>query len=80
MTKKEYIDSHEMNSIHSVTAWLGYACHGVEYGIDDYAYISTIVNGEIDSYHKVKIYYDPNGRAYMFVNGVKLWADDFLRV
>lgn len=78
MTKKEYIDSHSMDAVHSVSAWLAYGFHGIDYGVDDYAYISTIVNGEIESYHRAKIKYERGTqRHYMMVNGVKLYTDDF---
>ena len=67
MTKKEYcikhapIASHEYYTSH---------IHGVEYGINDYVYVSQkrqiklCSNLLVWEFHKLKIYTDNNGRSY----------------
>lgn len=77
MTKKEWFDTHENVCEYFVTYDFGYVCHGVEYGIEDYAYIRVVVCGRTVSYHRVKLHYT-DGDAYVYVNGVKLWMDYFL--
>lgn len=70
MTKKEYCLNNEPIAAHD------YYCmyiHGIEYGINDYVYISEIYQPEYCGkkavrFHKVKIYYDYDSDPYVILN------------
>lgn len=91
MTKKEYCLSNEPIAYHD---YYRMQIHGIEYGIDDYAYVSRLYQptycGETKvMFHKVKINYDVDGIAYIIINERKfdgkrhklyLNLDNFIRV
>lgn len=73
MTKKEYCLTHEAIACHD---YYRMQIHGIEYGINDYAYISrlyqkTVCGKTCVMFHKVKIHYDADGESYVKVNGRK---------
>ncbi len=91
MTKKEYCLNNEPIACHD---YYRMQIHGIEYGINDYAYISrlyqkTVCGKTCVMFHKVKINYDNDGNAYIIVNERKfdgrrhkliLSLDKFIRV
>lgn len=91
MTKKEYCLSNEAIACHD---YYRMQIHGIEYGIDDYAYISRLYQktdcGKTSvMFHKVKINYDKDGNAYVNITErkfdgkkhvISLSLDSFIRV
>ena len=91
MTKKEYCLTHEPVACHN---YYRMQIHGIEYGIEDYVYISRLyqktVCGETSvMFHKVKINTDTDGNSYIIINERKfdgkrhkltLAIDEFIRV
>lgn len=91
MTKKEYCLKNEAIASHN---YYRMQIHGIEYGIDDYAYVSrlyqkTVCGATSVMFHKVKINYDADGNAYIKIternfNGkkhvIELSLDGFIRV
>lgn len=90
MTKKEYCLNNEAVAVHD---YYKIQIHGIEYGINDYIYLSriyqkTVCGKSCVSFHKLKINYDVNGLAYInltekYFNGkkhrIELYLDDFIR-
>lgn len=91
MTKKEYCLNNEAIASHD---YYRMQIHGIEYGINDYVYLSRLYQktccGETKvMFHKVKVYYDTNADAYIRVternfDGKKhiivLSLDSFIRI
>lgn len=77
MTKKEYIDTHEMIGYHAMSAFFGYTVHGIE---DDYAYVATWYDGKPISYHRVLIRYDKLDCPYVVISGVRVYLNEFIRL
>lgn len=74
MTKKDYCLQNQAVAGHD---YYRMYLHGIEYGIDDYAYISrfykeTLCGKSKVSFHKVKIRYDVDGNPYVNITE-KLW-------
>lgn len=70
MTKREYCLTHEPVACHD---YYRMQIHGIEYGINDYVYISrlyhpTICGATKAMFHKVKINYDADGTAYVKIS------------
>lgn len=73
MTKKEYCLNNEAVATHN---YYRMQIHGIEYGINDYVYVSrlyqkTVCGKTCVMFHKVKINYDANGEAYIIINARK---------
>lgn len=91
MTKKQYCKDNAPIASH---VYYNMSVHGVEYGIEDYIYISRVYQpvycGEKKiSYHKLKIRYDVDGIAYVVLkeklyNGkyhnLYLYIENFIRL
>jgi hypothetical protein len=90
MTKKEYCKANVAKADH---VYYNMSLHGIEYGIDDYAYISRVYqpvycgNKEV-SYHRLKVRCNRDNRAYVILkeklyNGkysrIYLYIEDFIR-
>ena len=70
MTKKEYCLNNEPVACHN---YYRMQIHGIEYGIEDYAYISrlyqkTACGATSVMFHKVKINTDTDGNSYIIIN------------
>lgn len=76
MTKKEYCKENPGMAALATSAFGGYVFHGVEYDIDDYAYI-TYQTDKILAWHKLKIRYNAHGAAYVVINGNRFYLNDF---
>lgn len=91
MTKKEFCLQNEPIAAHD---YYRMQIHGIEYGVEDYVYLSriyqkTCCGATFAMFHKLKIYYDAGGNPYIKVNGRKfdgrretltLWLEHFIRV
>jgi hypothetical protein len=85
MIKKDYCLKNEAIAVHN---YYKIQIHGIEYGIDDYVYLSRLYQKSV-SFHRVKINYYADGGTYIKVtetllNGKKhvitLALNDFIRV
>lgn len=91
MTRKEYCLNNEAIACHD---YYRMQIHGIEFGIDDYAYISRLYQKRLCGatcvmFHKVKIRYDMDGNAYVNITErnfdgkkhvISLMLDSFIRV
>lgn len=80
MTKKEYFLNNSPCAVLNISAFAAYVLYGVEYDINDYAYIAYVVDGKIQSCHKLMIHDTAGGKAYINVHGKKLRLDEFCRI
>ena len=80
MTKKEYCNNNPSMAILATSAFSAYIMHGVEFGVNDHAYITYQANGKILSYHKLLIRYNAHYAAYVVINGNRFYLNDFLRL
>ncbi len=80
MNKKQYCLNHPAIAYYS--GFSGLEIHGIEYGIDDYIYCVSGAWGTASKrkYHKLKIYYDPNGGEYFMLHGYKCRLDECIRM
>ncbi len=82
MTKREYCLSHPAIAGYQISNCFWWELHGIEYGIDDVAYLSLRSNTGLVSYHRLRIY-TTNGddpKSYVKVGNTRLYLDDFIRI
>lgn len=91
MTKKEYCLKNEAIACHD---YYRMQIHGIEYGVNDYVYLSRLYQktycGETTvMFHRVKINYDNDGNAYINITErnfdgkkhvISMLLDNFIRV
>ena len=80
MTKKEYCKNNPGMAALATSAFGGYVVHGVEYGINDYAYITYETDNGVQAYHKLMIRHTTGGGAYVLLNGTRLKLAEFCRI
>ena len=80
MTKKEYCKKNPGMAALATSAFSGYVVHGIEYGIDDYAYITYETDNGVQSYHKLMIRRTMNGDPYILLHGRRLKLSEFCRI
>ena len=80
MTKKEYFMNNVPCAALFISAFAAYVLYGVEYDINDYAYIAYVVDNKIQSCHKLMIYNTKDGKAYINVHGKRLCIAEFCRL
>ena len=80
MTKKEYCNNNPGMAILATSAFGGYVMHGVDFGVNDHAYISCQSNGKILSCHRLLIRYNAHYAAYVVIGGNRFYLNDFLRL
>ena len=80
MTKKEYFMNNAPCALLNISAFAAYVLYGVEYDIDDYAYIAYVVDNKIQSCHKLIIHNTAGGKAYINVHGIRLHISEFCRL
>ena len=80
MTKKEYFMNNTPCAELPLTYISAYIIYGVEYGVNDYAYIAYKHKGIIKSYHKLMIRYTTDGSAYVILHGKRLHMTEFCRI
>ena len=79
MTKKEYCKNNPGMAVLATSAFGGYVMHGVEFGINDRAYITYQIDNKILSYHKLLIRYNAHSAAYVIINGNRFYLNEFFR-
>lgn len=82
MTKREYCLNHPAIAGYQSGNCFWWELHGIEYGIDDAAYLSLHSDTGLVSYHRRRIY-TTNGdesRYYVKVGNIRLYLDEFMRV
>ena len=80
MTKKEYFQKNTPCAKLLLTYISEYVLYGVEYGINDYAYITYKHKGTIKSYHKLMIHYTAECSAFVILHGKRLHMSEFSRI
>ena len=80
MTKKEYFMNNAPCAELPLTYVSSYVLYGIEYGINEFAYIAYKHRGTIKSYHKLMIHYTANGSAFVILHGRRLHASEFGRI
>ena len=80
MTKKEYFMNNAPCAELLLTYNSAYVIYGVDYGINDYAYIAYKNKGIIKSYHKLMLHYTAKSIAYVVLHGKRLHMSEFYRV
>lgn len=77
MTKKEYFQKNAPCAALSISAFEAYVIYGVEFDINDYAYIAYETDKGIQSYHKLLIRYTAEGNPYVILHGRRLHLAEF---
>ena len=80
MTKKEYFKNNAPCAALATSAFTYYAFYGIEYGINDYAYITYETDSGIQAQHKLLIRYTASGDAYVLLHGRRLKLAEFYRI
>ena len=82
MTKKEYFRTNEPCAALYISVFAYYVLYGIEYGINDYAYIAyeAKTSNGVQAYHKLMIRYTKSGNAYVLLNGKRLRLSEFRRI
>ena len=81
MNKRQYCESRK--SIAYYSGFNGLEIKGIEYGIDDYLYCVSggWYGGEkARRSHRLKIYYDNRGGAFVRLHGYKIPLDECIRM
>ena len=80
MTKKEYFSENTPVAALCISAFAYYVLYGIEYSVDDYAYITYETDKGVKEYHKLIIRYTTGGDAYVLLNGRRLKLAEFSRI
>ena len=80
MTKKEYFQNNDPVAALYISAFAYYVLYGVEYGVNDYAYIAYETDNGVQAYHKLLIRYTKGGDAYVMLDGRRLKSNEFCRI
>ena len=80
MTKKEYFQKNAPVAALYISAFACYVFYGIEYGINDYAYITYETDNGIKEYHRLLIRYTASGDDYVLLNGRRLKLVEFCRI
>ena len=80
MTKKEYFQKNVPMAALYISAFAKYVFYGIEYGINDYAYITYETDNGVQVYHKLLIRYNAHYAAYVVIGGNRFYLNDFLRL
>ena len=80
MTKKEYFLQNAPGASLNIGAFACYVLYGIEYNINDYAYIAYVVDDKIQSCHKLMVHYTKDGSAYVILRGKRLHISEFCRL
>ena len=80
MTKKEYFQKNVPVAALCISAFAYYVFYGIEYGINNYAYITYEADNGVQEYHKLLIRYTKGGEIYVLLNGRRLKSSEFCRI
>ena len=80
MTKKEYFMNNAPYAELPLTYVSSYVLYGIEYGINEFAYIAYKHKGIIKSYHRLMVKYTADGDAFVILHGRRLHASEFCRI
>ena len=77
MTKKEYFMYNAPLAALRLSYFACYVLYGIEYAINDYAYIAYETDKGVQSYHKLMVRYTADGSAYVILHGRRLHIAEF---
>ena len=80
MTKKEFFQQNNPRAALCVSVFACYVLYGIEYGADEYAYITYETDNGLQAQHKLLIRYTTRGEAYVLLNGRHLKLKEFHRI
>ena len=80
MTKKEYFQKNVPMAALCTSAFTYYVLYGIEYDINDYAYITYETDTGVKEYHKLMIRYTVGGDDYVLLNSRRLKLAEFCRI
>ena len=80
MTKKEYFRNNVPVAALCTSAFSYYVIYGIEYGINDYAYIAYETDNGTQDQHRLLIRNTMNGDNYVLLNGRRLKLSEFCRI
>ena len=80
MTKKEYFQKNVPMAALCISAFAYYVLYGIEYSVDNYAYITYETDKGVREYHKLIIRYTKGGDDYVLLNGRRLKLAEFSRI
>ena len=80
MTKKEYFRTNKPFAALCTSAFSYYVIYGIEYGINDYAYITYETDNGVLAYHKLMIRHTMSGEPYVLLNGTRLKLAEFCKI
>lgn len=78
MTKKEYCKKHPATAYYSGLG--GVEIHGIEYGVEDHIYCTVGAWTAKKTYHKLKVYYDASGAAYIKIHSYRIPLNECIRM
>ena len=79
MTARDFPNNAPL-ATYDICAFSHYVLYGIEYDINDYAYIVYETDEGVQSYHKLKIRYTADGIAYVFIHRTMLYMSEFCRM
>ena len=77
MTKKEYFLYNAPCAALRLSYFACYVLYGIEYSINDFAYIAYETDKGVQSYHKLMVRYTADGSAYVILHGRRLHMAEF---
>ena len=77
MTKREYFLKNVPLAALRLSYFACYVLYGIEYSINDYAYIAYETDKGIQSYHKLMVRYTADGSAFVILHGRRLHRGEF---
>ena len=80
MTKKEYFQKNAPVAALCISVFAYYVLYGIEYDINDYAYIAYETDNGVKEYHKLLIRCTKGGDDYVLLNGRRLKLAEFCRI
>lgn len=80
MSKREYCLNHPAIAGYQISNCSWWELHGIEYGIDDVAYLSLHTDTSLISYHRRRVYTTNDARDFVKVGNIRLYLDEFIRV
>lgn len=77
MTKKEYFLYNAPLAALRLSYFACYVLYGIEYSINDFAYIAYETDKGVQSFHKLTVRYTADGSAYVILHGRRLHIAEF---
>ena len=80
MNKREYFRTNEPCAALCISAFAYYVFYGIEYGINDYAYITYETDDGVQAQHRLLMRHTKSGEPYVLLDGRRLKMSEFDRL